>query len=244
MDILGIDIGGSGIKGAVVNITTGELATERYRLPTPQPATPDAIGETIKAIAEHFNWKGRIGATFPAIIRKNVAYSAANVHEDWIGTDVGEIIKNHTGCDAVVVNDADAAGIAEQHFGGGKDFSGTVFLITVGTGIGTALMLNGKLVPNTEMGHLILPKYGHAESYCSDAARKREELKWKEWAKRFDRYLEHVKHMVNPDVFIIGGGISKKPEKFVDHLKVDCPVKMAELQNLAGIIGAAIVGGE
>ena len=245
MDILGIDIGGSGIKGAVVNTSTGELTTERFRVDTPQPATPEAVGKAIAKVAENFNWKGSIGVTFPAIIRHNVAYSAANVHDDWIGTDVGEVVKKHTGCESVhVVNDADAAGIAEQHFGGGKNFDGTVFLITVGTGLGTALMINGKLVPNTELGHMILPEHGHAESYCSDAARKRHDLKWKAWAKRFDDYLKHLEHMFSPEVFVIGGGVSKKPEKFIDHLTVDTPVKMAELKNLAGIIGAAVVAAE
>jgi len=241
MEILGIDIGGSGIKGAVVNTETGELLTSRHRLVTPNPATPKAVGQSIQEMASHFEWKGRIGATFPAIIRKNVAYTAANVHNDWIGTNVGDIIKAHTGCDAAVVNDADAAGIAEQHFGGGKSFSGTVFLITVGTGLGTALMINGTLVPNTELGHLIIPVHGHAESYCSDAARKRDNLKWKPWAARFDNYLKHLEHMFSPEVFVIGGGVSKKPEKFVPHLTVNTPVKMAQLKNQAGIIGAAIV---
>jgi len=245
MDILGIDIGGSGIKGAVVNTATGELVTERFRLDTPQPATPEAVGKIVAEVSEHFKWKGRVGAAFPAIIRKNVAYSAANVHNEWIGTDVGAVIREHTGCESVkVVNDADAAGIAEQHFGGGKDYEGTVCLITVGTGLGSALMLDGKLVPNTELGHLILPEHGHAESYCSDAARKRYDLKWKAWSKRFDGYLKHLEHLLSPNVFVIGGGISKKPEKFIDNLTVDTPVKMAELKNLAGIIGAAVVAAE
>lgn len=242
MDILGIDIGGSGIKGAVVNVTTGELQTERHRIATPKPATPDALGKTIGTLVKHFQWQGPVGATFPAIIRKNVAYSAANVHSDWIGTNVADVILRHTGCKAQVINDADAVGIAEQSFGGGKQYAGTLFLITVGTGLGTALMVDGKLVPNTELGHLILPDHGHAESFCSDAARKQQNLKWKAWAKRFDSYLSHLEHLFSPEVFVIGGGVSKKPERFVEHLSIKTPVVMAELKNLAGIVGAAIVG--
>ncbi|MEQ9824664.1 MAG: polyphosphate--glucose phosphotransferase [Puniceicoccaceae bacterium] len=241
MDILGIDIGGSGIKGAIVDVTNGQLLTERHRIPTPKPATPGAVGKALAELVNHFKWKGPIGATFPAIIRHNIAYSAANVHDDWIGTNDADVIEQYTGCKAHVINDADAVGIAEQRFGGGKQYRGTVFLITVGTGLGTALMVDGGIVPNTELGHLILPKHGHAESFCSDAARKRDDLKWKEWAKRFECYLAHLEHLFSPEVFVIGGGVSKKPEKFVKHLNIQTPVKMAELKNLAGIIGAAVI---
>jgi len=244
MHILGIDIGGSGIKGAVVDTETGELVSERLRLETPQPATPEAMAKTVGELVKAFDWKKSIGVTFPAIVRDNVACTASNIDDAWIGTNIAEMFEKTTGCPVRAVNDADAAGIAEIRFGGGRGFKGTLFLITVGTGLGTALIRNGELVPNTELGHLILKKHGNAERYCADSARKRKDLSWGAWAKRFNNYLKHLDFLFSPDCFVIGGGVSKKPEKFMDRLTIDTPVKMAELQNQAGIIGAALVGRE
>lgn len=244
MDILGIDIGGSGIKGAIVDTNTGELLTERIRIETPTPATPEAIAETVFEITSHFKWNKPVGVCFPSVVRNNVAYLASNIDDSWIGTNIATILEEKTGCPVRVVNDADAVGLAEIRFGGGRGMTGTLFLITVGTGLGTALIINDHLIPNTELGHLILKKHGNAEKYASDATRKHEELKWKDWAGRFDIYLKHLEFLFSPDCFVIGGGISKKPERFIDYLTVETPVKMAELKNQAGIIGAALVGRE
>jgi len=244
MHVLGIDIGGSGIKGAIVDTETGEMLSERLRLATPQPATPKAMATTVGKLSSEFDWKGPIGVCFPAIIHNNVALTASNIDDAWIGTNVAKVFEKTTGCKVKVVNDADAAGIAEIRFGGGRGAKGTLFLITVGTGLGTALIRNGELVPNTELGHLELPKIGNAEKYCADSARKRKDLSWPVWAKRFNVYLKHLEFLFSPDCFVIGGGVSKKPEKFMDKLTVDTPVKMAELKNQAGIIGAALIGEE
>ena len=239
MQVLGIDIGGSGIKGGIVDIETGELLGERQRIETPQPATPQAVAETINELVKHFNWSGKIGCGFPAVIQHGVAKTAANIDVTWIGANVQEIITSITRCPTTVVNDADAAGLAEMKFGVGKDINGVVLLLTVGTGIGSALFNDGILVPNTEYGHFYY-KDTVAEKYCADSVRKQLDLGWDEWAKRFNNYLRHLERVINPELFIIGGGVSKKQDKFAHLLSLSTEVKIAQLENNAGIIGAAV----
>lgn len=241
MEMLGIDVGGSGIKGAVVNLQSGKFTTKRIRYPTPQPSTPRAVSEIIGRITRECSWKNAIGIGFPAVVKKNVIYSAANVDQSWIGLDAGEFLTEATGCPVALVNDADAAALAELNYSGLKHKSGTVLFLTVGTGIGSGLIRDGKLIPNTEFGHLILEKWGEAESYASDAARKRDRLRWKDWAPRFGLYLRHLEDLFQPDRFIIGGGASKKGDRFVPYLNINTRILMASLKNKAGIIGAALV---
>jgi polyphosphate glucokinase len=239
MEILGIDIGGTGIKGAPVDVDTGLLVAERHRIPTPQPATPDAVGDTVAEIVKYFQWKGPVGCTFPAVIKKGVAYSAANVDESWIGTNGERLFKRKTKRPVLLVNDADAAGIAEMSFGAGKGKSGVVMIVTLGTGIGTALFVDGKLVPNTELGHIEI-RGKDAELRASDRAREQRELNWKKWAARVDEYLNTLERLFSPDLFIIGGGVSKKSDKFLPRLTVRAKVVPARLLNEAGIVGAAL----
>jgi len=238
--ILGIDIGGSGVKGAVVHTKKGILLTDRYRIPTPQPATPDAVAEVINKITKHFKWKGPVGVGFPGVIQQGIARTAANLNEAWIDRDLNKLFSEVTGCKVHVVNDADAAGMAESKFGAGKGVKGTVILITVGTGLGTVIFTNGRLVPNLELGHVILHG-ADAELYASDAARSNNELSWDVWAERFNEYLQRIEYLVWPDKIIIGGGASKKGEKFFPYLTTKAPVVPAKLKNEAGIVGAALV---
>jgi polyphosphate glucokinase len=239
MIVLGVDIGGSGIKGAPVDTETGRLLSDRYRIPTPEGARPVQVAEVVGEVARHFEWKGPIGAGFPAVIQHGVARTAANVHKSWIGTHAEELFAQATRCPVRVLNDADVAGMAEMRFGAGRDQSGVVFIITIGTGLGTALFTNGVLVPNTELGHIEMDGQD-AEWQASDAARQRDGLKWREWALRFDRYLGKLDALFWPDVFILGGGASKKMDKFQDILSVNAKVVAARLRNEAGIVGAAI----
>jgi polyphosphate glucokinase len=238
MNILGIDIGGSGIKGATVDLSRGVLTAERIRIPTPQPATPDAVATVICEITRHFNWTGPVGCGLPAVVQNGVARTAANIDPGWIGTDARELLSQRTGCQVTVINDADAAGIAEMHFGAGQKRMGTILLVTVGTGLGTALFRDGVLVPNTELGHLLLNGFV-AEKYASAATRQELDLTYKKWAKRFDMYLHRLQELFWPDLFIIGGGISKKHEKFFPYLTITTEVLPADLRNEAGIVGAA-----
>lgn len=241
MEILGIDIGGSGIKGAIVDTEHGELITERHRIDTPQPATPAAVSKTVKKLVEHFEWKGRIGVGFPAAVLDGVAMTASNIDKSWIKTDVANTFKEATGNNYKVVNDADAAGLAEVKFGAGKGREGLLMLITVGTGIGSAIINNGNLLANTELGHLRF-KGGIAEKYAADSIRKAEGLSWDEWGNRFNEYLKHVYRLFYPNMIIIGGGASKKFDKFKHTITVKTEVIPAELQNHAGIVGAALAG--
>jgi len=239
--ILGIDIGGSGVKGAIVNTKKGKLETKRFRIPTPQPATPEAVAEVIAQIVKHFKWEGPIGVGFPGVIQQGFARTAANVDNSWIDTNLNELFGKATGCVVHVVNDADAAGMAEMKFGSGKGFRGVALLVTVGTGLGTVLFTNGKLVPNMEMGHILL--HGDdAELYASDAARKALNISWEEWAGHFDEYLKRLEELLWPDLIIIGGGASKKDDRFLPHLTTRAKVVPATLLNEAGIIGAAMAG--
>lgn len=238
--ILGIDIGGSGVKGAIVDTKKGKLLTERYRIPTPQPATPEAVAEVVGKIAKHFKWEDPIGAGFPGVIQQGIARTAANLDKSWIDKDLNKLFSNATGCKVHVVNDADAAGMAEVKFGAGIGKKGTLLLVTVGTGLGTVIFSNGKLVPNLEMGHILLHG-ADAELYATDAARKRDKLDWDTWAKRFNEYLLRMEELVWPDRIIIGGGASKKGDKFFHHFTTKAKVVPAKLMNEAGIVGAAMV---
>lgn len=239
MDVLGIDFGGSGIKGAIVDTHTGELKTERHRIETPQPATPGAVHKVIMAIINHFNWNGKVGIGVPAVIKNGVVLTAANIDKSWIGYPANRLLSENTGCEVECINDADAAGIAEIHFGAGAKVKGVVFLLTVGTGIGTVMFVDKHLVPNLELGHLIF-KNKTVEKFTADSVRKKKDLSWKEWGKRLNESLDYYEQMFNPNLFIIGGGVSRKMEKFDEYIKIDTPVLPAQMQNNAGIIGAAV----
>ncbi len=238
--LLGIDIGGSGIKGALVDPGTGDLVTERHRIETPQPSTPGAVAETVAEVVKFFDYKGVVGCTFPAIVKRGVTLSAANVDKSWIGFDADALFTETTGCEVHLLNDADAAGIAEATFGAGKGKEGVVILLTFGTGIGSAMLQDGKLVPNTEFGHLFLEGGQEAEAWAADRVRKDDDLSWKKWGKRVNKFLEHLEFIFSPDLFILGGGVSKKSEKFAEFLKLETPVVPAELLNEAGIVGATL----
>ncbi len=236
----GIDIGGTGIKGAPVDLATGELADDRYRVETPHPATPQAVAEVVSQVLEKFGWLSAFGCTFPAVVQHGVVRTAANVSKEWIDTDIEALLKSTTGQDVAVVNDADAAGIAEVHFGAARDKSGLVIVTTLGTGIGSALILDGLLVPNTELGHLVIDGED-AETRTSAVARENDDLDWKEWAKRLSRYYAYVESLLWPDLFVVGGGVSKKPDKWLPYVECRTPIVAAKLRNSAGIIGAALV---
>ncbi len=243
MDFLGIDIGGSGIKGAPVDVKEGKLTAERHRIETPVPSVPEAVAEVVAQIGQHFKWQGPIGCTFPAVIKNGVAYSAANVDPSWIGTNGEQLIAQKTGQQVVLLNDADAAGIAEIEFGAGKGRAGVVILLTFGTGIGSAIFVDGKLVPNTEFGHMeVRGKDGEHRA----AARIREEevLTWKKWGKRVNEFLNRMEVLFSPDLFIIGGGVSKKHADFFKFLKTRAEIVPAKMLNEAGIIGAAMAAAQ
>ena len=237
--VLGIDIGGTGLKGAPVDTRSGQLLADRHRILTPHPATPEAVSATVGELAKFFDWTGPSGATFPAIIKHGVAYSAANVDPSWVGTDAAKLFSGAIGGEVTVVNDADAAGVAEVAFGAGKDHGGVVIMVTLGTGIGSALFIDGRLVPNTELGHLKMGKVD-AERRAADSVREAEGLSWKVWAARLDEYLLMVEALFSPDLFIVGGGISKKSEKFLPRLSISTEIVAAQLLNEAGIVGAAL----
>lgn len=238
--VLGVDFGGSGIKGAPVNIKTGELLEKRYRLETPAKATPSAVAKVVKEIVEKFKWQGMLGIGFPAVVRQGIVYTAANIDKAWIGTNTIKLFNEATRCDSLVLNDADAAGIAEMKYGAGQKKKGLVFLVTVGTGIGTAIFVKRKLVPNTELGHVYLPNGKEAEAYTSDAARKKENLSWDVWAMRFNEYLTYIEGLFWPELIIIGGGVSKKMDKFARHITIKTSYCAARMLNEAGIAGAAV----
>jgi polyphosphate glucokinase len=237
--ILGIDVGGSGIKGAPVDIRTGKLTAERIRIKTPGKAEPKPVAEVIQKIAGSFNGLEAIGIGFPAPIKSGVAMMAANISEKWIGLNADELFAKATTLPCKTINDADAAGLAEMSFGAGRGQQGTVIMVTLGTGIGSAIFHRGRLLPNTEFGHIEI-KGREAEARASDAARQRDDLSWKKFAKHLDRYLGVMAKLFWPDLFIIGGGISKEHESFLPLLNIKIPVVPAQLLNEAGIIGAAL----
>jgi len=239
MKVLGIDIGGSGIKGAPVDVDRGKMADDRLRIATPQPSRPEAVAGVVAEIVQHFAWRGAIGCTFPAVIKHGIAFSAANVDRTWIGTDGEALLKDATGCPVRMLNDADAAGMAEMRFGAGRQRKGVVIVLTLGTGIGSAIFTDGRLVPNTEFGHMEI-RGKDAEHRASDRVRKDRDLGWKAWAGRINEFLSRMEALFSPDLFIIGGGVSKKHEKFFLHLNARAEILTAELMNEAGIIGAAL----
>ena len=241
MQALGIDIGGTGIKGAVVDTATGELTVERLRIETPRPATPPAVSDVVRQITEHFGWTGPVGCTFPGVVKHGIIRTAANVDHDWLDLGADDVFAEATGCRVAVVNDADAAGEAECRFGHEQARSGVVVLLTLGTGIGSAVVIDGELIPNTEFGHLKMgKKQRDAEDLAAESVRESEDLGWKGWANRLSDYLRQLEQLLWPDLFVLGGGVSKKADKFIPHIRCATPVVAAELQNQAGIVGAAL----
>jgi len=240
MAILGIDIGGSGIKGALVEVETGNLAGDRHRLLTPEGGKPEDVAKMVKTLVESFNYKGVIGCGFPAVVLQGVAKSAANISSDWVGTDVNKLLGDASGCPVFTLNDADAAGIAEMEFGVGRDIQkGVVLLLTLGTGIGTVLFSDRQLVPNMEFGHLKI-RGKDAEHRASDAIRQQKHFHWKKYAKRLQEYLDEMEKLFSPDIIVIGGGLSKKFALFAPYIKVHSKLMPAQLLNQAGIVGAAV----
>jgi polyphosphate glucokinase len=236
--VVGVDIGGTGIKGAPVDLEAGQFTSDRVRLPTPSPATPDAVADVVGKVLSQLDVEGAVGLTLPSVIRDGVVETAANIDPAWVGTDAFELFGRATGRPVAVVNDADAAGLAEMRFGAGRGRDGVVLMVTLGTGIGSALFSDGTLVPNSELGHLHL-HHGDAEAWAAESVRERDELSWKKFAQRLQAYLELVERLLWPDLIIIGGGVSKKSEKFLPRMKLRTTVVAAQLHNDAGIIGAA-----
>ncbi|WP_323188091.1 polyphosphate--glucose phosphotransferase [Streptomyces sp. NBC_00237] len=240
MNVFGVDIGGSGIKGAPVDLERGDLAEPRHKVLTPHPATPDSVIEGVRDVVGNFGWSGPVGITFPGVVTDGITRTAANVDKGWVDLDAQSVLRERLGMPVTVLNDADAAGVAEMTFGAGAGRKGTVLLLTFGTGIGSALFLDGRLVPNTELGHLEL--HGHdAEKHASTKAKEDEDLSWDHWAKRVSKYLAHVEMLFSPSLFIIGGGVSRKAEKFLPLIEgIRAEIVPAQLQNNAGIVGAAM----
>ncbi|MEU3046328.1 MULTISPECIES: polyphosphate--glucose phosphotransferase [unclassified Streptomyces] len=241
MNVFGVDIGGSGIKGAPVDLQRGALAEERHKVLTPHPATPESVADGVAEVVGHFGWAGPIGITFPGVVTGGITRTAANVDEGWVDRDAARLLGDRLGgLPVTILNDADAAGIAEMTFGAGKGREGTVILLTLGTGIGSAVFTGGRLVPNTELGHLEL--HGHdAEKRASTKAKEDHDLSWAHWARRLGKYLAHVEMLFSPELFVLGGGVSRKAEKFVPLIEgVRAEIVPAQLQNNAGIVGAGM----
>lgn len=237
--VLGIDIGGSSIKGAPVDVERGVLLADCLRIPTPAAAKPQAIAREVAAMAQHFDWTGPIGCAFPAVVENGVTRTAANVDKSWIDTDGRQLLQQSTGCSVTLLNDADAAGLAEMRLGAGRGHSGLVIMLTLGTGIGSALFMKGLLVPNTELGHLVIRGQA-AESRASGRARVRHSLSWQAWAELVDEYLCYVEDLLRPELFILGGGVSQNHREFLHLLTTETQVVPAEMRNDAGIVGAAL----
>lgn len=240
MQILGIDVGGTGIKSAIVETSTGELVSERHRIDTPRPATPKAVGEALKEVLAHHRWKGPVGMGFPAAIQHGIARTASNIDKSFIGLPIAEYFTKQTGSTFYLANDADVAGMAEMRFGAGKDNDGVVLIITIGTGLGTALFSEGHLLPNTELGHVYLENGHEAERYASEAVRVTKDLKWKDWGERLNLYLTTMESLLWPDLIVLGGGVSEKLHKFSPMITTKAPVVAASFLNQAGIVGAAL----
>ena len=236
----GVDVGGSGIKGGIVDLDTGELVGERFKLATPQPATPDAVATTVAAVVREFGWTGKLGVTYPGVVTNGIVRTAANVDKGWIGTDAAKVISAELGGQEVtVLNDADAAGLAEEHYGAGKDNTGLIVLLTFGTGIGSAVIHNGVLLPNTEFGHLEVGGK-EAEHRAASSVKERKEWNYQRWTEEVTKVLVAVENAIWPDLFIAGGGISRKADRWIPMLKNRVPVVPAALLNTAGIVGAAM----
>ncbi len=244
MHILGIDIGGTGVKGAVIDTAIGELVTERFRLESPRPLTPESLAITIQAVVAQHQWSGPIGIGFPAAIQHGIARTAANIDPSFIGLPVADYFTKQTGCPVYVANDADVAGLAEMRFGAGQNVAGVVLIVTIGTGLGTALFSDGHLLPNTELGHIVLDNGMEAERYASEAVRDLQKLKWKDWGDRFNHYLITMEKLFWPDLIVLGGGASKKLPKFAPRITTQTPVTPAHFLNQADMIGAALFAEE
>ena len=240
MKILGIDVGGSGIKGAIVDTKKGVLLTERYRIETPQPATPNAVIQTITRVIAHFDWQGGVGIGFPAAVVNEVVRTASNIDKSWIGINAASKIEQETCCATHLVNDVDAAGFAEMKFGAGKKEKGVVLIAAFGTGIGTAIFNKKKLLPNTELGHIYLDNTIKGEDFAAHSVREKNNMDFETWGKRVNTYLSHLEKLFYPNLIIIGGGVSKKFNDFEPYLNLDTPVVPALNRNHAGIIGAAL----
>jgi polyphosphate glucokinase len=240
MNVFGVDIGGSGIKGAPVDLDRGDLVEPRYKVLTPHPSTPGSVADGVLEVVQNFGWSGPVGITFPGVVTGSVIRTAANVDKSWIDVDAGQMLSDRLNLRVTLLNDADAAGVAEMAFGAGRGRKGTVFLLTFGTGIGSALFMDGRLVPNTELGHLELN--GHeAEKHASTKVKDDQELSWQHWAHRVQKYLAHVEMLFSPELFIIGGGVSRKADKFIPLIEgIRAEIVPAQLQNNAGIVGAAM----
>jgi polyphosphate glucokinase len=239
VQVLGIDVGGSGIKGAPVDIRSGQLVGERYRIPTPQASMPEAVGGAVAEVIEHFEWHGPVGITLPAPIRNGVVLFIANLDQAWNGVNAQALFAERTGCPVMILNDADAAGVAEMQYGAGRGQPGTVIMLTIGTGIGSAIFVDGRLIPNTEFGHLQI-RGKDAETRASDRTRQKKQLSWRKWSMRMNELLEQLGILFSPDLFIIGGGVSKRFDQFAPYLLAQAPVVRAQLLNDAGIVGAAL----
>ena len=236
--ILGVDVGATGMKGALVDLKKGVLVSERFRLDTPDPATPEAMGQTFQKIIKNFNYSGPVGCGFPAVIKGNRAMSAANIDKSWVGKNVSRMFGKKQAEHVHILNDADAAAIAEMTYGKGEQRKGLTIMITIGTGIGSCLFLDGKMLANTELGHVIM--HGNsAEKYCANSVRKDLDLSWEEWGKRFNEYLEYLYHILSPDTIILSGGVSKKFSFYKKYIDIPVEVTPAALLNNAGIVGAA-----
>lgn len=241
MEILGIDIGGSGIKGAVVDTNEGQIISERIRLETPQPAYPEAVAKTVKELVRSLNWQGVIGCSFPMVVVNGKCRTAGNMTKDWVNVKVDKLFeKECLNTKFYLGNDADLAGLAEMRLGAGNGLMGKIIMVTIGTGLGTGVFYDGILIPNVEMGRVLYKNGEPIEFFASGLARKKNNLKLKEWAGRFDYFLTHIKRVMAPDHFIIGGGLSKKFKRFGDYLSVDVPLRVAHFENDAGIVGAAL----
>jgi polyphosphate glucokinase len=238
VQVFGIDVGGSGVKGAPVDLETGDLAANRLRIPTPRPSTPEAVAGAIAQIVENHGWNGPVGVTIPGVVRSGVVETAANIDDGWVGLDAAAILSDRLEMPVTVVNDADAAGLAEVRYGAAKGVDGVVILLTFGTGIGSAYLHDGRLIPNTELGHLIF-KGQKAEHYAAGRLVKRGELEIDWWARRVDELLDYVEELFWPDLFVFGGGISKRFETYSHHFTTQAPIVPAVLRNQAGIVGAA-----
>lgn len=239
----GVDVGGSGVKGCTVDLRTGSLDDERVRMPTPLPATPEAVAEVVATITGEFGWHGPMGVTLPCVLKNGIALTAANVDPSWKGTDAASLLAHYCRVPVTVLNDADAAGLAEMRFGAGRDHDGVVLLVTFGTGIGSALFVDGELVPNTELGHLQVDG-AEAEDRAAASTRNDEALSWPDWAARVSRYLQVLENLIWPDLIIAGGGISRKADKWLPLVQCRTPLVAAALRNNAGIVGAAAAAAE
>ncbi len=239
MKVLGIDVGGSGIKGALVDSVTGEMLTERFRIPTPASRKPKAMARVVAEIVKHFDHQGPIGVGFPTVIKHGICKSEGNLHKKWRGINVEALFSESVGLPVTVVNDADAAGYASMNYGIGKDKKGLVVMITIGTGLGSGAFWNGELIPNFELGQIPYKNYDKIELWAANSAKEREGLSYEKWSKRFNRFLELVELIVSPDLIILGGGASKDFDQFKDYITIETPVVASLLLNGAGIIGAA-----